>query len=281
MRPLICPSFSSLPLELVDRIIDFLHNDKVTLATCALVCKKWVPTSGFHHFSRLLISRPRSELSNFLTSPIGRIQPFLRQLCVGSMTCGWWAADPEIYHGISKCPMLKELNLESLFINPTGPSPSIFQPLLSVTTLKLSTVQASTLSDICSLIGSFLSLERLVLDFIFWNGVAATPTCPAPPSLRHIFLSNFDASEIMAWLSSQKTSFKIKSAELKSLDGGESQFIKTFPSLETVALNLGPEPRCGRARGAILNYKSFPASHIPQEISWKPSTCERRIVTNQ
>jgi hypothetical protein len=37
-----------LPLELYDRIIDHLHCDQVTLKTCALVCKSWLPASRYH-----------------------------------------------------------------------------------------------------------------------------------------------------------------------------------------------------------------------------------------
>ena len=44
-----------LPAELNDAIIDHLHNDKASLATCALVCKGWVPASRHHLFRSVVI----------------------------------------------------------------------------------------------------------------------------------------------------------------------------------------------------------------------------------
>ncbi|GLB45006.1 hypothetical protein LshimejAT787_1900840 [Lyophyllum shimeji] len=42
-----------LPQELVDHIIDHLHDDPVTLNSCALVCHAWLPTSRLHIFSKV------------------------------------------------------------------------------------------------------------------------------------------------------------------------------------------------------------------------------------
>lgn len=40
----------SLPLELSDRIIDFLYDDKASLAQCSLVAHSWLPASRYHLF---------------------------------------------------------------------------------------------------------------------------------------------------------------------------------------------------------------------------------------
>jgi hypothetical protein len=41
---------SSVCPEIIDIIIDFLHNDKHTPGTCALVCNLWILASHFHLF---------------------------------------------------------------------------------------------------------------------------------------------------------------------------------------------------------------------------------------
>jgi hypothetical protein len=46
-------SMANLPLELTDRVIDFLHSDKNALAACSLVCKSWVPASRYHFFGEI------------------------------------------------------------------------------------------------------------------------------------------------------------------------------------------------------------------------------------
>ena len=45
------PHLNKFPLELVDRIIDYLHNHP-TLRECSLVSKSWVPSSRFHLFGQ-------------------------------------------------------------------------------------------------------------------------------------------------------------------------------------------------------------------------------------
>ena len=44
---------SRLPPELVDTVIDFLHNDKQALRQCSLVSKAWIPSSTLHLFATI------------------------------------------------------------------------------------------------------------------------------------------------------------------------------------------------------------------------------------
>ena len=39
------------PLEISDRVIDFLSDDKVALRQCSLVCRDWLPRSSHHLFA--------------------------------------------------------------------------------------------------------------------------------------------------------------------------------------------------------------------------------------
>ncbi|KAF9027632.1 hypothetical protein BDZ89DRAFT_886962, partial [Hymenopellis radicata] len=42
-----------LPQELVDSIVDHLHDDAAALQHCARVCRGWLPASRVHLFSRI------------------------------------------------------------------------------------------------------------------------------------------------------------------------------------------------------------------------------------
>ncbi|KAF8953992.1 hypothetical protein BDZ97DRAFT_1929115 [Flammula alnicola] len=44
-----------LPQELVDHIIDHLHDDPLTLKSCASVCHAWLPTSRLHLFAKICL----------------------------------------------------------------------------------------------------------------------------------------------------------------------------------------------------------------------------------
>ena len=46
-------STSHLPQELVDHIIDHLHDDPPALSNCARVCRGWLPTSRHHFFAKI------------------------------------------------------------------------------------------------------------------------------------------------------------------------------------------------------------------------------------
>lgn len=68
------PSFPFLPAELIDMIIDHLHNDKQTLATCTLVSQNWLKTSRFHLIPSVTISpRNFSTIIGLLTAPHSRL----------------------------------------------------------------------------------------------------------------------------------------------------------------------------------------------------------------
>lgn len=45
-----------IPPEVVDIIIDHLHNDPSTLLACALVARAWLPTSCYHYFSATTVA---------------------------------------------------------------------------------------------------------------------------------------------------------------------------------------------------------------------------------
>ncbi|KAH6906540.1 hypothetical protein BKA70DRAFT_1287952 [Coprinopsis sp. MPI-PUGE-AT-0042] len=44
-----------LPQELVDHVVDHLHDDTATLRSCSRVSKAWLPTSRYHLFSRVTL----------------------------------------------------------------------------------------------------------------------------------------------------------------------------------------------------------------------------------
>jgi hypothetical protein len=46
----------SLLLELEEHIVDYLHDDRVALSACALVCRSWVTRSQSQIFSKVLLS---------------------------------------------------------------------------------------------------------------------------------------------------------------------------------------------------------------------------------
>lgn len=52
----------TLPQELVDTIFDHSHSDRQLLATCALVCRSWVPPSRYHLFRSIEIRKENAPV---------------------------------------------------------------------------------------------------------------------------------------------------------------------------------------------------------------------------
>ncbi|KAI8969564.1 hypothetical protein BD414DRAFT_503012 [Trametes punicea] len=50
-----------LPAEIVDRVLDYLHDDPQTLAACALAARVMLPTSRFHRFGELVLNTRRIQ----------------------------------------------------------------------------------------------------------------------------------------------------------------------------------------------------------------------------
>jgi hypothetical protein len=51
---------STIPHELSDYILDFLHSDRKSLKACSLTCRSWYPTARYHLYCKVYL---RSELA--------------------------------------------------------------------------------------------------------------------------------------------------------------------------------------------------------------------------
>jgi hypothetical protein len=73
----------SLSPELIDIIIDNLHNDKRSLSACCLTSKQWVTSCRFHLFSKMTVTSHRiPSLLHFLESHSTSIASLVRNLVV-------------------------------------------------------------------------------------------------------------------------------------------------------------------------------------------------------
>ena len=63
-----------VPQELINYVIDFLHDNEYALYACSLVCHDWLPTSRHHKFRYTIIGSLDREgddaLKTFDTCPI-------------------------------------------------------------------------------------------------------------------------------------------------------------------------------------------------------------------
>src|ERR1700722_8739233 len=87
------PMQSHLPLELVDRIVDHLHDSPSDLRNCARVAKAFLPSSRLHLFYSISIDiygiLPRIGPLNSIIQQSPQIALCIRELCVRGGAAIW------------------------------------------------------------------------------------------------------------------------------------------------------------------------------------------------
>src|SRR5215471_17388021 len=77
-----------LPQELIDHIVDFLHNDKQALIACSLISQAFLSASRFHLFSHLDLHIREEEIWHrfhiFITSSSPSVM-FIQSLSIDMM----------------------------------------------------------------------------------------------------------------------------------------------------------------------------------------------------
>ena len=205
----------AVPQEIIDMIIDYLHNDRGTLLVCALTCTAWTPRSYHHLFHSIsigFISNPTlnkfSTLIKLLDNPHCTFAAHVRHLeILGSdhdreyvgrdklrFSCGW--LDPLIPH------LPKFRSLTSISWDEAG-GPYTFESWRSllreqqfaeqITDLTLRRPRFRTFNEYRESICAFPSLVRLefAADGYGDGDLEDDPTCakPLPTSLRVLTLS--------------------------------------------------------------------------------------------
>ncbi|EMD35552.1 hypothetical protein CERSUDRAFT_96665 [Gelatoporia subvermispora B] len=76
------PNHPILAPELMDMIIDFLHDDPVALKNCSLTCTSWVPTCRLHLFDTIQLQEKRLKSFHTILQFSPHIGPYVKFLHV-------------------------------------------------------------------------------------------------------------------------------------------------------------------------------------------------------
>nr|GAT46366.1 predicted protein [Mycena chlorophos] len=95
----------NLPGEILDHIVDFLHDDAFTLRTCSLVCRALVPAARFHTFQHVALRRRwnrimHTQLDAFvllLESPHCTFPTFVTRLSFQELDTDFPAPGTDVY----------------------------------------------------------------------------------------------------------------------------------------------------------------------------------------
>lgn len=107
-------SHRTLPPEITDYILDFLHDDPVTLASCTLVNRSWLSTARKHFFRRIVL-RTHTDCRGLhaLLASSPELSHYITELIIKDETARMWG--PETLAGDQRLlDVLSQLNLTSL-----------------------------------------------------------------------------------------------------------------------------------------------------------------------
>ena len=266
-----------LPQELVDRIIDEIHDDQSALATCALVNKSWVDRSRHHLFHTLSLQITKESIVRFLDLchhvPSG-VKPFF--LCDVRHFRFYKLPQRPLPGGEQRFSLSPELvsclassfpNVNTVTIDIGGPiepnTSSILHSVFGrVTTLVLGNLYFPDTSKLAFLLAGFPALELLDLhvNFSIW------PHCsdmqlfgfefPASGSLRTLKLNSRSSRVLYPWFSSSHQKLpKLSSLTLILYDPDPTHignlFAKYGLQLEELRLSMYDLPDPARFTGVL------------------------------
>ena len=180
---------TSLPPEILDSIIDHLHNDSTALKGCCVVSKSWIHRTRSHLFARVEFRAPKSHFELWKkTFPDPPISPahHTRHLSIYGLS-HVTTADAEACSWIRAFHNVEHLHLEALGWNDRS-SLTLFHGLSpTLTSLYLANTYLEALGLVCS----FPLLEDLAVSFLdqgddAWNTPSTSPKLTGSLSLRAV-----------------------------------------------------------------------------------------------
>lgn len=164
---------ASLPPELTEKIISHLADDKVSLLSCAAVCRSWAIISRLLYLKLHRAKVSPSQLDRFLemiSSPYSTFDPYLSSL---ELHDRWKVRSPftRPFKFSTNGPVLTALRhlvlteSDDLRIQSIVQSP-VFQYFQHVTKLTLAWVNMTCFTPLISLISSLSIIESLTLSFV-------------------------------------------------------------------------------------------------------------------
>ena len=155
-------SNSDLPAELLDKIVDLLHNDTYALQSCCLVSKSWIARTRKYLFAEVVFSPPERLQAWKDTFPDPSTSParYTESLTIGYLS-GITPPDKQEGGWVTTFSRVEHLEVRILDLTISLVPLHGFLPLIK--SLRIDSI-CPTLSPISNLIYSFPLLEDLVVE---------------------------------------------------------------------------------------------------------------------
>ena len=198
-------SARTLPSELDDIILDHLHDDHKTLASTALVCRSWLPTSRHHlwHAIHLTFSQRGLERLRQLLCSSPHLVYHVRSVALVQDKRALFRLHERsllffILTSLPGFPALSSLTLSGLSFQS-----SFFGriSLSSIRRLSIAHCAFVDFQDVVRICSAFPNLATLHLDNIWWERCSGVTINALPAKLAEVSLGDcFSRSQVIDWL---------------------------------------------------------------------------------
>lgn len=175
------PMSSYIPPELIDQIIDYLHNDPKSLNACALAARDWLPSTRYHRF-RSIRFHSAKKIDSFhqfsLNSP--DVLPYYQEAVICD-TSGYVPASilEAAANACLTLPNLERIKFNNRARASTPRVLTILSPIANkITTLNLSGTFFASSKDFWPLICSFPNLNTVQACGVTYNSTEKSAFMP-------------------------------------------------------------------------------------------------------
>lgn len=212
-------SMAALPHELSDYIVDFLHNDRKSLAACSLTCRSWSPTARYHLYRQVYLSSEPSCRTYFqLLKRSPHLGPFARHLEISKAISKFREdATPDDAQAtfwlrlFAAVPNVQTLDLSFLKVESAFHA-SLVQNFVRTTHLSLQYCRFASFGDFARVLLALGALEHCTLRGVSWEPssdafatgtgtAAAAARRSAPLAIKSLVLGrDLDLQVLVEWL---------------------------------------------------------------------------------
>ena len=156
-----------LPAELIDTVVDFLHDDEESLANCSLVCREWLPATRYHIFNNLLLDRWNvEEFLALTTRPSATVARYIDHLIIDQGRFRDADFFQSLFRRLPRFNLLRTLGLRNVkWLHYVMNAPdNLVSAFGRINNLKLSRCTFDHPLHLKSVIAGFRSLKRLSLS---------------------------------------------------------------------------------------------------------------------
>jgi len=195
-----------IPPEIVDRIIDYVHDDVKTLTACSLIARDWVPSTRLHLFAKLsLLSEDEvarfTELDNFAPN----ILYYCQELTIGTNNKFDYPSAPPLLPFVGTPPSTigerinRLTSLHTLHLRgfPSGVRSNLIPTLVviseKITTITFTDSSLESCYDLWKILRLFPNLEHVHVSNLGYSsnrkkGLVISPgCCHSPPIISFSF----------------------------------------------------------------------------------------------